>query len=388
MNLVTLDSGGSRPSRNGKTQMFSTLQIMAALAALTGPGQIPAAHANAEIRQPAPTSLDGEHRLAQAPRRVGTFKTSQPPALFGAPRLPVQSASGDNSNRSGASRTPRRNIVMLERCLVSLMDDLELTAQEDGILTSVEVREGMPVKKKRQLAQIDDRESEARRVAASAAHLRAKEEAENNVDQRFAEASEKVAKADYDQGLAANRRHAGAVAPAEIRRRKLAWDKTVLSIEQAKVDRALAGRDMEIRAAELEQASYAVKRRKIVSPMDGLIVEVKKRAGAWVTRGEPLMRIVRMDRLRIAGHVNAAKFGPHEINGRSVSIRVRLERGRIEHFKGKVVFVHPEQHGGDYLVWAEVKNSRQNKQWVLRPGLHVDMAIHLAPGQAPSAPSR
>jgi len=56
--------------------------------------------------------------------------------------------------------------------------------------------------------------------------------------------------------------------------------------------------------------------------------------------------------------------------------------------KGKVIFVHPEQHGGDYLVWAEVKNSLQNKQWVLLPGLHVDMAIHLAAEPAPSAPSR
>ena len=73
-------------------------------------------------------------------------------------------------------------------------------------------------------------------------------------------------------------------------------------------------------------------------------------------KGEPLLRLVRMDRLRVAGHVNAAHYGPHEVAGRAVSIRARLERGRDERFTGKITFVHPEQNGGDYLVWAEVDN--------------------------------
>jgi multidrug resistance efflux pump len=158
----------------------------------------------------------------------------------------------------------------------------------------------------------------------------------------------------------------------------LAWEKATLAIEQARVEQALVAREKEVKAAELEQAKLAVERRKVVCPWGGQIVAVKKRAGAWVTRGEPLLRLVRMDRLRVAGHVNAAHYGPQEVSGRSASIRVTLERGRTERFTGKITFVHPEQSGNEYLVWAEVDNRMQSDQWVLRPGLHVDMAIHLA----------
>jgi multidrug resistance efflux pump len=296
------------------------------------------------------------------------------------PEVPAASEGGAPTRASGsaASQQPRSDYVLMENCLVSLIDDLEMTAQEDGLLLSLEGREGMDVRKDLQLAQIDDREAKAKQMAAEAALARAKEEAANDVNLRFAQASEKVAEAEYNQAIDANQRVSGAIAPSEVRRRKLAWEKATLAIEQARVEQTLIGREKEIKAAELEQARLAVERRKVVCPWGGQIVAVKKRTGAWLTRGEPLLRLVRMDRLRVAGHVNAAHYGPQEVSGRPVSIRVTLERGRTERFTGKITFVHPEQSGNEYLVWAEVDNRMQADQWVLRPGLHVDMAIHLA----------
>jgi len=86
-----------------------------------------------------------------------------------------------------------------------------------------------------------------------------------------------------------------------------------------------------------------------------------------------------MNRLHVTGHVSAAQFGPQEISGRAVSILVRLERGRTERFTGKITFVHPEVNGGDYLVRAEIQNRREGDQWILRPGLNVDMTVHVDP---------
>jgi macrolide-specific efflux system membrane fusion protein len=275
------------------------------------------------------------------------------------------------------SLPPRRDFVMLQDCIVSLIEEIDVAAQEDGLLTYVEAREGMHVKKGLQLAQVDDREAQARHSAAVSAHRRAKTEAENDVNIRFARASADAAKADYDQGAEVNAKFANSVPVAEMRRRKLAWDKAVLSIEQAQLEQQKAQHEMEAKAEEMELAKLAIDRRKILSPLDGLVVAVKKRPGAWITKGEPLLRLLRMDRLRVIGHVNAAHYGPHEVAGRSVSIRAHLERGRTERLTGKITFVHPEQSGGDYLVWAEVENHTQNEQWVLRPGLKVDMAIHL-----------
>jgi hypothetical protein len=373
--------------------MLSTLTLMTALAALTGPGPAAPAYETAtrtaiqprpviqqlafrpsELADQADASRGVQYELAQAPAAAASSSTQATTAL---PSSADDVTSRQPRGEEPASQ-PRSDFVMLQDCLVSLIDDLDVTAQEDGLLISLEAREGMDVRKDMQLAQIDDRDAKAKYAAAAAAHTKAKEQSENNVNERFAEAAARVAQAEYDMGLRANREFATSVATAEMQRRKLAWDKAVLGIEQAKVEQALTRRETEVKAAELEQAKLAIERRKVICPWSGQVVEVKKRAGAWVTRSEALLRMVRMDRLRVAGHVKADNYGPQEISGRQVSIRATLERGRVERFTGKIAFVHPEQSGGDYLVWAEVDNRQQGDQWVLRPGLHVDMAIHLA----------
>jgi len=350
--------------------MCSTLAIVTTIAALTGPGPevSPAAHAAspAVVRASAIETIEAGSTNPAAAHAPAILTPEGPAAVIG----------------SEPAEPPRRDYVMMRDCLVSLIEDIDVAAQEDGLLTHVEAREGMHVSKDLKLAQVDDREAQARYSAATSAHQRAKTEAENDVNVRFAAASAEAAKAEYDQGAEANAKFSGAVTVSEMRRRKLAWDKAVLSIEQAKMEQQKARHEMEAKAEEMQLAKLGIDRRKVISPFGGLVISVKKRPGAWVTKGEPLLRMVRMDRLRVAGHVNAAHYGPQEVAGRAVSIRAHLERGRAERFIGKVTFVHPEQVGSDYLVWAEVENRQDDEQWVLRPGLKVEMAIHLAPGSA------
>jgi macrolide-specific efflux system membrane fusion protein len=365
--------------------MFSTLTILTALAALTGPAPAaPAGASRASQPQALPPQIvraSATEPAAAAPRYQG------PPVEVAAADGQLQPVPGVSPETQGSEETssarpndppPRRDVAILQNCLISLIEDIDLASQEDGLLTSIEAREGMHVQKDMQLAQVDDREAQARHSAAVSAHRRAKTEAENDVNIRFAEASAEAARADYDQGLEVNAKVPNSVVVSEMRRRKLAWDKAVLSIEQARMEQQKARHEMEAKAEEMQLAKLGIDRRKIVSPLGGLVVAVKKRPGAWITKGEPLLRLVRMDRLRVAGHVNAAHYGPYEVAGRAVTIRALLERGRSERFTGKITFVHPEQSGGDYLVWAEVDNRLLDEQWVLRPGLHVDMAIHLA----------
>jgi macrolide-specific efflux system membrane fusion protein len=366
--------------------MFSTLTILTALAALTGPApqglvSSPALRASLPGAAPQIVRASGTELAASTQRPQG--RAVELAVADGQLQpVPAASAEAQPGEEVGSPRAseppPRRDVAILQNCLISLIEDIDLASQEDGLLTSIEAREGMHVQKDLQLAQVDDREAQARHSAAVSAHRRAKTEAENDVNIRFAEASADAARADYDQGLEVNAKVPNSVVVSEMRRRKLAWDKAVLSIEQAKMEQQKARHEMEAKAEEMELAKLGIDRRKIVSPLGGLVVAVKKRPGAWITKGEPLLRVVRMDRLRVAGHVNAAHYGPHEVAGRAVTIRAHLERGRTERFSGKITFVHPEQNGGDYLVWAEVDNRQLDEQWVLRPGLHVDMAIHLA----------
>jgi hypothetical protein len=107
-------------------------------------------------------------------------------------------------------------------------------------------------------------------------------------------------------------------------------------------------------------------------------VTLYKHVGDWVAIGDPVLRMVRMDKLRVEGFVNASKYNPADIQGHAVSVRVELERGRVEEFRGKIVFVSPLVEGaGDYRVFAEVENRMDNNHFVLRPGLNAEMTIHV-----------
>ena len=88
------------------------------------------------------------------------------------------------------------------------------------------------------------------------------------------------------------------------------------------------------------------------------------------------MRLVRMDRLRVEGFVRVHEVGPQELVRRHVPVDVALENGRTESFPGQIVFVNPIVHaGGQYRIWAEVDNRRQDGQYLLRPGHQVRMLI-------------
>ena len=103
---------------------------------------------------------------------------------------------------------------------------------------------------------------------------------------------------------------------------------------------------------------------------------LKREAGEWVTAGETVMRIARMDRLRIPGIINGDEHDPHEIDGRPVTVTLQLARGRSVQFNGSIVFASVEKRiGNKFMVWAEVDNRHHEgsgRHWMLQPGSVVD----------------
>ena len=56
--------------------------------------------------------------------------------------------------------------------------------------------------------------------------------------------------------------------------------------------------------------------------------------GEWFNPGEPVLRIVRVDLLRIEGFLKAADYSPQDVTGKAVSVEVELPRGGREKFEG------------------------------------------------------
>ena len=116
-----------------------------------------------------------------------------------------------------------------------------------------------------------------------------------------------------------------------------------------------------------------IKRRRLVAPFDAaVVVELKKHVGEWVQQGEPVMRLVRMDRLRVNGGLDAKDFHPAEIKGRPVQVVVTLPNNREERFSGTIVYVKPMVEGKMFQVRAEIQNRPLNKGWVVYPGMNAD----------------
>ncbi len=282
----------------------------------------------------------------------------------------------------------------LSQCLVSLIDEAQVPAQEAGVLVDILVREGQQVAAGERLAQIDDAQTVSALEVATLKHEVAQEKAQSDVDVRYARAASEVARVEYEQAWRANQKSAGAISDTEVRRLYLTDRRAVLAIEQASLDLRVAAMESKVFQAERHAAALAVQRRQISAPLDGVVVQVNRRKGEWVQPGDPVVHVVRMDRLRVEGLLTTGDVRDHDgrlvargcsparIAGRPVTVAVRLDAGRTETFEGRVVFVSPlVQAGGEYRFWAEVVNRKQADHWLLLPGMMAEMTIRLGPSR-------
>ncbi len=275
-------------------------------------------------------------------------------------------------------------------CIVALMDEARVPAQEAGVLTSIEARDGMQVEAGALLAQIDDDQMVMKKKVAEAELEVAKVQAEDDINVTFADASSKAAEQSYRMNEAAISKVDQAKSKEEMLRLKLEWTKAWLGIDKAKLDQKVAVHTAAARKVQVDAAQNDIERRKIKAPFAGEVVEVIPRRGEWVNPGAPVVHLVKLDRLWVEGYLKVADFSPEEIKGRPVTVKVKLERGRVEEFKGKIVNASPLVEGnGEYRVKAEVVNRRAGGDgpWLLRPGLEPEMAIDMsAPATARERP--
>jgi multidrug efflux pump subunit AcrA (membrane-fusion protein) len=261
-----------------------------------------------------------------------------------------------------------------------------MPAQEAGVLTKILVREGETVVPKQLLAQIDDVLPRMQREVAGYKLEVATRKADDDVDIRFSEAAAKVARSDYEQAKRSNEEVKGTVTRSEVLRRLLDWHKMELSTEKARKDQAVAKLEAKVAGAEVNAAQANIDRRQIAAPpwvdragrpLEAVVVELTQRLGQWVQVGEPVMRLVRMDRLRVNGVLNATQYRPSDVQDRDVEIAVTLPRIGRQTFAGKIVYVKPVIEGGNVQVRAEVENRKEGGVWILNPGMNVEMTIQL-----------
>lgn len=290
----------------------------------------------------------------------------------------------NTAHRISDASALNQDLIPIQNCQVSLLDDVDVPAKESGVLTELPVREGSLATEGDIIAKIDQRIALLQEKAAQNRLEVAEKEATNQISVEYARATAEVAWAEILAAEAANSRVPGTVTTSELRRLKLQHYEATQSIKNAQKKLEIAALEANVARAELDAAKEGVDRRLVRSPISGEVTLRYKNKGEWVQPGEPVLRMIRLDVLRVEGSVDPNMYSPSEIDGRPVTVEVELERGRRERFNGKIVFIDPTiQSNNTYIVWAEVKNamSPDGRHWLLGPGRTATMTIHLKDAQ-------
>ena len=184
----------------------------------------------------------------------------------------------------------------------------------------------------------------------------------------------KRAESELRRALESEKRLAESVSASELDQLRLVAEKTALEIEQAELETELARTSRELKENDVATAEHAIRQRKVTAPLAGFVAEINRRQGEWVQPGQTILRILRLDRLRAEGLVDARQLRG-AATSRPVRLTVRLGDTPVE-YPGKIVFVSPEIDPitGQVRVWAEI----ENRDLQLRPGLQGSMVIQSA----------
>ncbi len=190
-------------------------------------------------------------------------------------------------------------------CIVRPKDVIELTSEEQGVLTAILVDRGQTVTRGQVVARLDSRLQES---AVELARIRAQNEAATAASR---------ARLEFRQDELTRIQ--------ELHRRKVA---TSVKLFEAETELRLAELDLEssiadrrIAAAELVQAEIRYERRLIRGPADGVVVRVTASPGEYAHEQAPVMTIAELDPLHVEAYLPIALF-PHLAKGQEAEIGI------------------------------------------------------------------
>jgi len=277
--------------------------------------------------------------------------------------------------------------LVLSSASITAEEDSIISAEAEGTLLKLAVKEGDRVNETTVLATIDDRQAQAAVDVAKLNLDAATERANDKVEEKYAILAADVAKVDWEMDIETNKRVPNSVAPIQVLQKKLVFDRSNLQIEKARKDQVIAKKEAAAKGGELEAAEIGLARRTIKAPFDGEVQQLFQKEAQWVNPGDPILRLVKFDVLRVESLVNAEQFDPVELAGKPVTVKVRLARDREVTLPGRITYVSQtvQAVGNDYLVRAEIENQRNGDYWLVRPGLKAEMTIHVSQPAQPQA---
>lgn len=317
-------------------------------------------------------------------------------SLASAQNVPVRSAPENIPSPPRREPPPRSAFPQAKReieilhALVNSTDPIKLPAREAGSIMEIFVKRGIEVKAGDVVGQVDDSDAVTKVEIAKRERDAAKAKADSPHELTAANQGAKVAKENYDANLALSKKDK-AVSDFELRRSLFEWQRAQAQIGVAETEQVVARHTEMAKQAQIGAAENEIRRRKLTSPVDGVVIQVFKHVGDWAQPGDAVMEIVRMNKVEVDGWVLSEEASPGDVFGKPVTIYVDLpgptHKDKPHVVKGHITFASQVMQGSgssrQFRVSTEVENEQIDGFWVIQPGTEARMVIDL---NGPSAP--
>ncbi|MCH1440402.1 MAG: HlyD family efflux transporter periplasmic adaptor subunit [Rubripirellula sp.] len=153
---------------------------------------------------------------------------------------------------------------------------------------------------------------------------------------------------------------------------QLGVDRYTLELAQAKVDQRVQELQAQLQMHQLKLAELASSMQVIQSPINGVVVERYRNLGDWVKAGEPVIRVIRLDRLRAEGFITADQLDSVVV-GQKVQLTIQRSEKNTVQREGVVKFVSRELEpvSGEIRFWVEFDNASLD----VLPGMRLSLSL-------------
>ncbi|MDR1923097.1 MAG: HlyD family efflux transporter periplasmic adaptor subunit [Planctomycetaceae bacterium] len=290
---------------------------------------------------------------------------------------------------NGMLEVPKRNqIVITAPCSAILMSlrtadgnsGENLTDDETDAITQTLITEGMYVKKGQLLGKLDDRTLQ-NQLKTDIAQLNVAIAAEKKVIEiEYAQKTVELAEIKLRQLKEANQLTRDTVPQIEILQADHERLQAVANVDLLRyVIENERSAETDVRRQMVEATKTNIKIRQLIAPIDGVITEIKKSEGEYVREGDSILEITQLETLRALCKVSAAYCSQSQLEGKDVTVQVKMVNEQVENFHGKIVFVNPKiiTASNEFEIYIEVQNQRVENGWRLQPGSQVTAKIKL-----------
>lgn len=276
---------------------------------------------------------------------------------------------------SNASIVEPKRKLSADRGNVKYIRNINIPAEVEGKLISLNIEEGMTVAKGDVLAVVDDTAAKLAVELKKAEEKEAMLNANNDVNLQDARNNRELADAEaesfkklYDEQ---------AIPFWEMKKKFLEAVRGALRIDLAEMEKKIALAQYVAKRSELAIAEYEQQRRQVVAPFDGFVETRIAQQGEWVQPGSPIATLVQLDRVRVEAFVKVLDNPQPVRAGMPVTVHVfsSNDTERPVSIESELGFVSSELNSvGEVRVWVDIDNVKNdNGTWSVKPGMQAEI---------------